>query len=335
MAKKSLERILIIQTAFLGDVILATGLVEKIYQHYPEVEIDFLVRKGYESLFDSHPKIRRVIIFDKTRHKSMNLPRVIRKIRSLKYDMVINVQRFISTGLITVLSGATISVGFDKNPLSLLFSKRIKHRFDGEHETGRNHKLVGWFTDDEPGRPALYPQHRHLENITAYRQGNYICLAPASIWFTKQFPVEKWLEIIGLAPNQMIVYLVGGSGDRSLGEEIRARAGSGKVINLCGELGFLDTAALMRGASMNFVNDSAPMHMASAMNAPVCAIYCSTLPSFGFGPLSDRSFILEIRDNLYCRPCGIHGRKKCPEGHFRCACDIGVDQMAEVMGKLE
>jgi heptosyltransferase-2 len=83
----------------------------------------------------------------------------------------------------------------------------------------------------------------------------------------------------------------------------------------------------MKDARMNFTNDSAPMHIASAMNAPVTAIYCSTVPRFGFGPLSDDSRIIEIANDLYCRPCGIHGYHSCPEKHFNCAFQIDVNQL--------
>lgn len=76
---------------------------------------------------------------------------------------------------------------------------------------------------------------------------------------------------------------------------------------------------------MNYVNDSAPMHLCSAVNAPVTAIYCSTIPEFGFGPLSDNSHILQTKEKLSCRPCGLHGFKSCPEKHFKCAWGIEVN----------
>ncbi len=335
MAGKSLERILIIQTAFLGDVILATGMVEKVHQHYPDAQIDFLVRKGYEPLFENHPKIHQVIVFDKSRHKIINLFKVIWKVRSRRYDMAINIQRFFSTGLIMAFSKAIITIGFDKNPLSFFFSKKIKHDFNAGHEIARNHELISWFTDNQPTKPRLYPRKKNIETVVGYRKGSYACLAPASIWFTKQFPVNKWLELIGQIPETILIYLVGGPDDHDLCEEIKSRDGSQRILNLCGRLSLLDTAELMRGAKMNFVNDSAPMHIASAVNAPVCAIYCSTLPSFGYGPLSDQSHILEIRGDLYCRPCGIHGKKTCPEGHFRCAYDISIEQMTEITSTIK
>jgi heptosyltransferase-2 len=84
----------------------------------------------------------------------------------------------------------------------------------------------------------------------------------------------------------------------------------------------------MKGAKMNYVNDSAPLHIASAMNAPVTAIFCSTVPEFGFGPLSDRSRVVEIQEDLYCRPCSVHGLNECPEQHFKCALRIPVSALA-------
>jgi heptosyltransferase-2 len=87
----------------------------------------------------------------------------------------------------------------------------------------------------------------------------------------------------------------------------------------------------MKDAAMNYANDSAPLHFASAMNAPVTAIYCSTVPSFGFTPLSDKSFIVETDQKLTCRPCGLHGRKACPLGHFNCAHTIRTEQLLNTL----
>jgi heptosyltransferase-2 len=73
------------------------------------------------------------------------------------------------------------------------------------------------------------------------------------------------------------------------------------------------------------------MHFASAMNAAICAIFCSTVPAFGFGPISERANIVEVEENLDCRPCGLHGKKACPEGHFKCANNITTEQLLKVL----
>lgn len=320
-----------IQTAFLGDVILATSLIEKLHQHYPEASIDFLLRKGNENILTGHPFLNEVLVFDKTSGKYRNLLRLISGIRKRKYDMVINLQRFATTGLMAVFSGAQITVGFNKNPLSRLFTIRVPHSFDGVHEVERNHRLVAWMTDPEYALPKLYPSSLNYEKIDPLRNNHYLCLAPASVWFTKQFPAEKWIELVSQLPGDLILYLIGSRNDSDLAEKIRNSSRKSNIRNLCGQLDILDTAVLMKNAVLNIVNDSAPMHIASAMNAPVCAIYCSTLPRFGFGPLSEKSFIIETGEKLGCRPCGIHGRKSCPERHFKCALGIETRRIAEIV----
>ena len=97
-------------------------------------------------------------------------------------------------------------------------------------------------------------------------------------------------------------------------------------MNLAGDLNLLQSAGLIEHAKRNYVNDSGPMHLCSAVNAPVTAFYCSTIPAFGFGPLSDDSTINQIKEPLYCRPCGIHGFKSCPEKHFRCGHEIQLEE---------
>ena len=84
----------------------------------------------------------------------------------------------------------------------------------------------------------------------------------------------------------------------------------------------------MRGAIMNYANDSAALHLASAVNAPITAIFCSTIPAFGFRPLSDKAYTIEYPEPLNCRPCGMHGKKACPKKHFRCS-QIDIENMIE------
>ena len=73
------------------------------------------------------------------------------------------------------------------------------------------------------------------------------------------------------------------------------------------------------------------MHLASAVNAPTTVIYCSTVPEFGFGPLSDKSFIIQASEKPACKPCGLHGFKECPKKHFDCALKINVNQLLETL----
>ena len=329
-----MKKFLIIQTAFTGDVILATPVIEKLHQFYPDAQIDFLLRKGNEGLLQGHPFLKNIIIWNKKEGKIKNLFKIISQIRSNKYDAVINLHRFASSGLITALSGAKEKTGFDKNPFSAFLNMKTKHEIgNGKHETERNLELIQHLTDSKPVKPKLYPSKTDFEFVKQFQNSFYICIAPTSVWFTKQFPREKWIELIRFAPESVKIYLLGAPSDFEICEEIRSKSNNEKVINLAGKLTFLQSTALMKNAQMNYVNDSAPMHMASAMNAAVTAVFCSTVPAFGFGPLSDNSFIVEKKEKLYCRPCGIHGYKACPQGHFRCAHDIHISQLVETYAR--
>jgi heptosyltransferase-2 len=327
------QKFLIIQTAFIGDVVLATGLIEKLHARFPDARIDFLVRKGNESLLAGHPYLHEVLVWDKKKHKLTNLWKMLRTIRHEKYDTVINVQRFAATGLLTAFSGARETIGFDKNPLSRLFTRRIPHVV-GEgtatiHEIARNNALVRNLTGPEPARPRLYPSAEDRAHVQPFKHSPYITVGPASVWFTKQYPADKWISFINKVPAHYSIYLLGAPSDKQRCETILNTTAHPAVTNLSGQLSFLQSAALMKDAVMNYVNDSAPMHFASAMNAPVTAVYCSTRPSFGFGPLSDTRFVVEIQEPLPCRPCGLHGLKACPLEHFNCAYKIADSQLLQ------
>lgn len=326
-------KILIIQTAFLGDVVLATAVVEDLARQYPNAQIDFLVRKGNESILANNPHLNQVIIWQKKERKWKNWWQILQQIRQNRYDIVVNLQRFFSTGLWTFLSKAKTTVGFDKNPFSWSFTHAVKHVIgDGTHEVMRNRQLISPIlqeTNPPQPRPVLYPSIQDKSTVKAYQNTPYVCIAPASVWFTKQFPVKKWQELIAALPKDWKIYLIAGKEDFLLCEKIAQNNSS--VINLAGKLTLLQSAALMQQAIMNYTNDSAPMHLASAVNAPITAIYCSTLPIFGFGPVATRFFIIETQKKLECRPCGVHGKPVCPQKHFECAYSIEVNQLLAVL----
>lgn len=340
---------LLIQTAFIGDVILMTALLEYLHQTEPATPVDVLVRRGNEGLLAGHPHVRNVLIWDKKHRKYAALWNLLGQIRAAQYGRVVTLQRFASTGFLAAFSQAKERIGFAKNPLSRFFTRRVPHQIgDGTHEVTRNLRLL----NEELGmrkeelllenssflipdsslsaafKPRLYPSAADEAAVASYATaGPYICLAPTSVWFTKQYPEAKWLELLAALPQNMRVYLLGGPPDVAACERLAAASGRENVTSIAGKIGLLASAALMRGALMNYVNDSAPMHLCSAVGAPVTAVFCSTVPAFGFGPLSPVSFVVETKEALACRPCGLHGHAACPLGHFRCAYGIEVGQL--------
>lgn len=321
------KKILVIQTSFIGDVILATSLLEALHVSFPEASIDLMVRKGSESIFSGHPFIGNVLVWDKKSGKYKNLLQIIKKVRAEPYDLIVNPHRFASSGLVCAFSKAKHTVGFKKNPLHFLFSQSFKHSFDVQHEINRNHALIEQFIGNkEPSKPQLYPQTTDFEKVKRFKEVTYRCFAPTSVWFTKQWHSDRWVELIDRMPHSENVYLLGAPEDQAQCDEIVAQSTHPKIKTLAGTLTLLQSAALMRDAKMNYVNDSAPMHLCSATNAPTTVIYCSTVPAFGFGPLSSNSNIIETTEKLDCRPCGLHGHKACPKQHFKCSSTISLSQ---------
>lgn len=319
-----MNRILIIQTAFLGDVILATPVVSELNRVFPNAQIDFILKKGNESLLAGNPKINEVIPFDKSKGKWKSIIKLIKKCRATDYDLVINLHRYASSGIIAGFSKGKKRYGFKKNPFSFLNTRSFEHQIgDGTHEVERNLQLVQEFNCASKKRPELFPSAEEKLSVQEYLKDEYFCIAPASVWFTKQLPKAKWIELVQQIGAEKTIYLLGGKADYDLCQSIIEDSNASQLVNLSGKLNLLQSAALIQHATRSYVNDSGPLHLASAMNAPVTAYFCSTVPDFGFGPLAEDSEVKEVK-NLSCRPCGIHGHKSCPQGHFKCGLEMEI-----------
>lgn len=316
------KNILVIQTAFIGDAIIASSVLEKLHTFFPEAKISILVRKGNESLYQEHPFLTQTLVWNKQEGKYKSLFKLLKVIRAQKFDTVINLHRFASSGFLTAFSKAKYTSGYDKNPFSFLFDNKSKHKIgDGRHEVDRYNDLIESITDKTVAKPKLYPTFKQFSKIEPYVSQAFVCMAPSSVWFTKQLPKDKWIELCNSIPKEVIIYLLGGPSDKILCEEIKNKSNHLNVQILAGELSLLESCELMKHAKMNYVNDSGPLHLASAGNSPTTAFFCSTVPAYGFYPLAYNSTIIEVT-NLDCKPCGLHGYKSCPKNNFRCGNEI-------------
>jgi heptosyltransferase-2 len=324
------SKVLIIQTAFLGDVVLLTSLLEKIRIESPNTKIHLLIRKGFEDLFKAytHTNLNQVWTYDKT-NKLKSWWDLRRNLAKEKFDQVFVAQRFFGMGLLSISIGAQKVIGFDKNPLSLFFNEKVTHEFGhGKHEIERNTQLLASWLGNEVYKPFL--DTSNAGNLQIYLSDQkYICISPGSVWETKRFPVQKWIDFIRLLPKHLEIVLMGSQAEKYLSDEItRAFKGDDrKIMNFCGEFKLIDAISFFQFSQINFVNDSGPLHLCSAFNVPTVAVFCSTIPAFGFGPLSEKHKIIEVKEKLACRPCGDHGKKSCPETHFNCANSIDVKEM--------
>lgn len=325
-----MEKILVIQTASIGDVILVTSLLEKLHHKFPDSQIDLLLKSPNQQLFTQHPFINNLWIWQKDDKKYLRLWDLCDRIRKEKYDVVFCVHRFLSSGIVTLYSGAKKRIGFKKNPLSIFFTHRVEHKIEqGIHEVDRNISLLEGYWCKTAPRPQLYPTKDDYAKTSLYKQGNYYTLSPSSLWKTKTLEPEKWIELTNHIPQDSTLYLLGSKQDYELCQYIKKHSQHTNTFNLSGELTLLQSAALMRDAKMNFTNDSAPLHLCTSVNAPVTAVFCSTTTDFGFTPLSDDSLVVEVQPQPKCKPCGLHGAKQCKLGTFECSKNIDINKLIE------
>jgi len=337
------KRVLIIQTAFIGDVILATSLIEETRKRYPQAKIQFLLRSGNESLLQNHPYLEKLWVWNKKGGKYRNLFSLVNQIKQYEIDVILNVQRFFSSGLFTSLIPAKVKIGFKQNPLSFLFTKKVNHQiphlhadspYGAFHEVQRNIQLINAIDDREDilHDPKTYPPRLYFTpspkvSSLQVEVQKYIVIAPTSVWETKEWPITKWLELVQALSADFTVFIIGAPVDSIKASQLCIHS---NVINLCGQLSLLESAELMQKAHRVFVNDSAPMHLASSVNANVVAIYNSTIPEFGYYPISHFAHVVESK-RLDCKPCGVHGHNKCPLKHYQCAYDIQVQQLLDLI----
>ncbi len=172
-----------------------------------------------------------------------------------------------------------------------------------------------------PSAPWLaLPPHARLE-VDALLPGlaaGWVVIATGATQPTRRWPVEHMVEVVRLlACAGHTVVIVGTEQERENGERILAEAGAERIHLVAGRASLAATCEIVRRAGAVVANDSAPVHIASAMGTPVIALFGPTLPSFGFGPLSEHSAVIE-RSGLACRPCTVYGSATCPIGTHEC-----------------
>lgn len=316
---------LVIQTAFLGDVVLSTPLLEALAaRHGP---VDVLTTPAAAPLVETHRAVRRAIPYDK-RGADRGLRRFVRlarELRAARYEVAYLPHRSLRSAALAWLARIPKRVGF-ADGWPLLYTD-VRPRASSGHEVDRLLALADG--DLRNARPSLVLTAADRAAAERFLRGHqirepYVALAPGSIWGSKRWPYYAELAV-RLAPRAAIV-LVGGADDAELAAGIARAvvAAGGRTANACGALTVRESADVIRRAALLVTNDSAPLHVAQAVETPTVAIFGSTVPAFGFAPRGPRDQVVEL-EGLMCRPCSAHGPAACPLGHHRCMKALSVE----------
>lgn len=322
---------LIIQTAFLGDVVLTTPLLSALAaQHGP---LDVVTTPLAAPLLETHPAVRQMIPYDKRRADRgwAGLRTLARRLRTERYSRAYLPHRSLRTATLALLARIPARIGFRGGWSFLYTEARPKPRTG--HETDRLLALANGASGLYP--PQLRPTAEDEQAAAAVIPGDFIALAPGSIWGSKRWPY--YTDLARRLSDRIGIVVVGGPDDAGLAEEIvRAVEGGGgrsRAVNACGKLTLRQSAALIARATVLVTNDSAPLHLATAMGTPIVALFGPTVTDFGFGPLRAGDIALGM-EGLQCRPCSPHGPLNCPLGHHRCMRDLTVEAVIAALEEL-
>lgn len=333
------EKILVIQTAFLGDALLTLPMIQNIKENEPECSIDVVCIPDTQEVFQFSDSVDNVIVFDKkgTGKSFFKLIKFALSLKKNDYTKIYSPHRSFRTSLLILMLGVNQSIGFDTAAMNFVYTKRIKYKKE-IHEVARNLSLNGYTISDNNWK--ILPQIsipneviKKTDEIISRFNGRIIGIAPGSIWETKKYPSEYIEKVVKyFAEKEYSVLFIGGQKDFQICNQIHQKF-SDKTINLAGQLSVIESLAIINRLSLLICNDSAPTHMGVAVDIPVLTIYCSTVPQFGFYPYNERSKSISF-DDLSCKPCGIHGLIKCPINTFDCGYKLSPEKIIKTAEQL-
>jgi len=320
-------RILVVQTAFPGDLVLATPLFRGLRRLYPEATLTALVSARAAPLVEEDPFLDGLLVYDKTGGESF--ASAVAKVRRGRFDALISPHRSHRSSLLALLSGARIRVGFSGAGFPWAYTRRVRREAE-HHEVDRNLSLLRGLGSAAVAEDRVLSVG-YTEAEAARVRGvlaesgvgpdqPLVALAPGSVWATKRWNPEGFAAVgRALVAGGDRVVLLGGEDDVEVCRTVARGIGEGAVV-AAGRTPLKALPAWLDRVRLLLTNDSAPLHVAAARGTPAVAVFGATTPGLGFSPFHDRSRVLEV--DLPCRPCGPHGGRRCPLGHLRCLEEI-------------
>jgi heptosyltransferase-2 len=339
--KKEGEKILVIQTAFLGDAVLTLPMIRKLKELNCNASIDVLCIPASKEIFQLSSCINEIIVIDKRgKHKSFfSFIKFARQIRAKGYDRIYSPHRSFRTSLLVLQSGVKETYGFSNSSLSHGY-KYLTEYIPSHHEVQRNLDLIGYDYSEKGWRvlPEIrIPESADIAAKNFLKSNNinssFAAIAPGSIWNTKKYPLEYYEQVVQyLIAQGLKVIIIGGKEEAEIGIMLETKF-HGKLISSVGNLMITESVALLKYSKILISNDSAPTHLGVCADIPVLTLYCSTVPDFGFYPYNNKSRWLSYAD-LECKPCGIHGYYACPLKHFQCGYKLEVELVISAIKEI-
>lgn len=322
-----LERACVVRFGGMGDILLATPAVRALHQHFDEPKIDFIVGNGMADALVGIPYLRRILTFDKSGAdaRAANFLRFLIDLRRARYDLFLNFHPSAKTLLMAAFSGAPRVITFRKDRRRQPGTGRVRHAVDDFTKELRplgiprvTDRQLDFFVPD-----AARERVRGLLRGEGIGDGEPLLVVnPAATRDINRWPPEKFVPFLDIMAREMPdvhLALSGGPGDVALARGIVEKTGL-RVVNLAGRLSVKELGALLERASVVLTADTGPMHIASAVGAPLVVLSGAADPD-RTGPLSSRDLVV-INRSLPCVPC--QGRT-CARGDIACMTQLPVE----------
>lgn len=323
------DTIIWFNTAFLGDLVLTTGAFATLRKRFPKVRQVLITHELGKTLLHDHSNLDLVLSFDKKEqslwqaayelklalgdhHPSRTL--VLQVHKSFRSSLIC---RFMGFKTITYAESAFSSFAWRRQARVSVFHETVRIALLLEQVGVERHELI-------QAKPFLDRSQKPNKAWVDFfmRSKKVVALAPGSVWATKRWPLQNFAQLAEklLDDENNSVVVLGSAGEKNLALELCNKVGQHpNLLNLAGQTSLDELRWIYPNLSAVVANDSSPIHFASAFDIPTLAIFGATISQMGFGPLASKKAIAEISiDKLKCRPCSIHGPKKCPLRHFKC-----------------
>jgi lipopolysaccharide heptosyltransferase II len=317
-------RILVVRFSSLGDVLLTTPLIRALRRSHPAATISALTKQGWAPLLSANPHLDEVVAVS----PGQSLVPLARALRAARFTHLLDLHGSVRTRVLRLLVPGAWT-GFDARRQARQTLIRTHQDFYRDRlpiperyfEAARDLNVR---PDGEPAELFISPAAEARAEAWLARAGvdgdrALVALAPGAAHATKRWPMRHWQDLAAeLVRRNFGVVLIGGTADRALAAEIMAPVEG--VVSAAGELDLQASGALLRRARVAVSGDTGPMHLATAVRAPVVALFGPTVEQFGFFPYRARAVVHQRA--MPCRPCSSKGGPRCPLGHHRCLEEI-------------
>ncbi|MBI5574599.1 MAG: lipopolysaccharide heptosyltransferase II [Elusimicrobia bacterium] len=328
-------KLLIIQTAFLGDVVLTIPLIQAA-KKYLKAQISVVCIPATKNILEEHFAIDEIIVFDKKNSGKgfVSLIKFAKKLKGKKFDVAIIPHPSFKSGLISYLADIPERIGFSNSAGRIFFTDKVFYALN-KHQLERYLDLLKHFgveVEEEKTEIHIDGRYEQFADNILPKDKVIFGINPGSVWATKRWFHERYAELSDRIVNELNgqVVIFGGPDDIETASKVEKNMKS-KAINLSGKTTLKQLSALIKKCRVFITNDSGPMHIAAALDIPTVAIFGPTVRQFGFFPYSKNATVIE--KNVPCKPCSPHGPNKCPKKHFDCMNKITVNEVFDAVKK--